>query len=144
MDRALTGLQSGLPEGLEEGTPYGPATGPELRAGALAATARVCIEELRRAGAEPLVEARDHDLADLLQEGPAPLATARGFEVGGRLASALGALPRRQAVLLALRHQADLGYADLAELLGVDRREVGILLHRARRALRAALSKGAA
>jgi RNA polymerase sigma-70 factor (ECF subfamily) len=132
VERALTGL---LPEGL--------ATASEPRVPALAATARACVDVLRRAGGEPLFEARDRDPADLFQAGPSPLASASGFQVGQRLAAALHAMPRRYAVLLVLRYQAELGYAELAELLSVDRGEIGILLYRARRALRAALSKEA-
>ena len=113
-----------------------------LRRSALAAVARAGVADLLRVE-KPLVEPGDLEPGDLARGALPPLDPALAPALAPRLDAALAGAPRRQAVLLSLRFQAGLDYGEIAALVGARRDQVGILLHRARTALRTGLRGGA-
>jgi RNA polymerase sigma-70 factor, ECF subfamily len=80
----------------------------------------------------------DEPLAD--PAAPDPLAAAAGGELAEALRGALTAIDPRQAEVFCLVCLEGLPNADAAELLGVTPNHAGVLLHRARAALRERLS----
>jgi RNA polymerase sigma factor (sigma-70 family) len=58
------------------------------------------------------------------------------------LGRALLELPARDRAVLALRYQAEMSYAEIAERLGATRDQVGVALFRAKARLRRALGEG--
>jgi RNA polymerase sigma-70 factor (ECF subfamily) len=65
-----------------------------------------------------------------------------GTEERERVLAAIDALPHKYRLPLVLRYFEDLDYAGIAELLRVSTNQVGTLLFRARRRLRADLAGG--
>lgn len=61
-------------------------------------------------------------------------------ELMERLATELAKLPDRQAESFWLRAVEQMSYLEIAELMGTDANEVGVLIHRARQSLRLSLS----
>jgi len=109
----------------------------------LGIAAHRCVDLLRRRSAESrLFEARGLDGGDLADRGPSPLRQLVEAEERAALLAAVDALPPKYRLPLVLRHFADLDYAAIGELLGVSRNQVGTLLLRARRRLRADLGGG--
>jgi len=106
----------------------------------LGIAAHRCVDLLRRRSAESrLFEHGAAEGSDLADRGPSPLHQLVRAEERAALLAALDALPARYRVPLVLRHFADLDYAAIGELLGVSRNQVGTLLLRGRRRLRADL-----
>ena len=102
-----------------------------------------CIDRLRRRA----VEGRLFGPADLAEDtlpedAPTPLTSALLRERRDQLLAALDALAPRQRAPLVLRYFAELPYDEIAALLDVSPREVGVLLFRAKLRLREALSFG--
>jgi RNA polymerase sigma-70 factor (ECF subfamily) len=60
-------------------------------------------------------------------------------ELAPLLRRAMATLPRRESVVFSLRHLNDLSYEQIAGQLGITAGSVGVILHRARKHLRAAL-----
>lgn len=67
---------------------------------------------------------------------PDPLAAAAGGELGAALRVALTAIDPQQAEVFCLVCLEELSYPEAAALVGVTANHVGVLLHRARAALR--------
>ncbi len=68
-----------------------------------------------------------------------PYQEAEREELARRLRVALASLPRRQAEVFCLRYMEEYEYEEIASRLGLRVNAVGVLLHRARRRLRALL-----
>ncbi len=96
-----------------------------------------CWDEARRARrAEPLDESRTSRLE---AESSSPLDLLITRESRDQVRGALARLPRRQRFALSLRYGADLSYREIAEALGIPAGQVGVMLLRGRRRLRALL-----
>jgi len=119
---------------------------PQIQAGRplapwlLATASNHCLNLLRRRGLE-----RAHfseptpEVERTASPEPAPLTALEGRERSERLERAVDALPDRLRVAIVLRYQRELGYQELADALGVTKQNAAVLLHRAKKALRAAL-----
>lgn len=70
-----------------------------------------------------------------------PLSAAQEAELAEALRQALASLPDDQAVAHCLRYQEGWTYEQIAQQLGVTTNNVGVLLNRARKRLRALLSR---
>jgi len=102
-----------------------------------------CIDQLRRHARERrLFDAKDLAELGLTHPGPSPLRQLADTEQRREILSAVDALPRKYRLPLVLRYFEELDYRTIAELLGIERPQVGTLLFRAKRQLRAALSGG--
>ncbi len=96
-----------------------------------------CIDQLRRQQTEArLFDASDLQAGDLAGAGPSPLQYLVRREERVALLAAIEALPFKWRLPLVLRHFGELDYGAIAEILGVERGQVGTLLFRARRRLR--------
>lgn len=114
-----------------------------LRSWLFGIAANHCVDLLRRRSTEQRIfDDAGADPEDLADGGPSPLQQIVAAERRAELLAAVDALPPRYRLPLVLRHFADLDYDAIAALLGVTRNQVGTLLFRARRRLRAALSGG--
>jgi RNA polymerase sigma-70 factor (ECF subfamily) len=114
-----------------------------FRSWLLAIASHHCIDRLRRRA----LEGRLFEPADLAEDtlpegGPTPLGSALLRERRDQLLAALDALAPRQRAPLVLRYFAELSYDEIAALLGVSTREVGVLLFRAKLRLREVLRGG--
>ena len=67
---------------------------------------------------------------------PGPLRQVQLAEQAGRFREALAHLPPQQAAVFCMRMLDDLSYEQIAEALGISASHVGVLLYRARSALR--------
>jgi len=97
-----------------------------------------CIKERR--GQRPTQSIDDKVGAELVDPAPAPDARVHAREIGEALSRAIAALPPEQREVLILRDVEGLSADEAAEVIGI---EIGALksrLHRARMALRTALS----
>jgi RNA polymerase sigma-70 factor (ECF subfamily) len=111
-----------------------------FRSWLLGIAAHHCIDLLRRRSAEKrLFEDRGLDPADLADRGPSPLHQVVRAEERAAVLAAIDALPVKYRLPLVLRHFADLDYEAIGGLLGISRNQVGTLLFRAKRRLRADL-----
>jgi RNA polymerase sigma-70 factor (ECF subfamily) len=101
------------------------------------ATARA-VDRLRRRYRE---SGRAADVAwDAVRSAePSPVQHAAAAELSARLREALARLPGKQADVFCLHCLEGWAYADIASELGVSVEAVGVMLHRARARLRAAL-----
>jgi RNA polymerase sigma-70 factor (ECF subfamily) len=114
--------------------------GRPFRPWLLSVAANHCIDLLRRRSTESRLFA-EHDFAtaDLEDPAPSPLHQVMRAQEHERILAAIDELPAKLRLPLALRHFAELDYEAIAGLLGVSRNQVGTLLLRARRQLRADL-----
>ena len=114
-----------------------------FRSWLLAIASHHCIDRLRRRALEGrLFEPADLAEDTLPESGPTPLGSALLRERREQLLAALDALAPRQRAPLVLRYFAELSYDEIAALLGVSTREVGVLLFRAKLRLREGLLGG--
>lgn len=101
-----------------------------------------CTDQLRRASRETRIfDARDLDGDDLLAPGPSPLRHALATERREQVLAAIDALPLKYRLPLVLRYFEELDYDAIADTLDVTRGQVGTLLFRAKRRLRAGLAE---
>jgi RNA polymerase sigma-70 factor (ECF subfamily) len=107
---------------------------------AMSITANHCLDRLRRRRRERRLFALEPGDADLPAAGLSPLAEMMAEEQRLTVARALGALPERYRVPLALRYHAEMSYAEIAERMGVTRDHVAIALFRGKERLRRALA----
>jgi RNA polymerase sigma-70 factor (ECF subfamily) len=103
----------------------------------LAVAGHYCIDQLRRR----TLEARLFDPVELEAEaapdpGPSPLRQLVRAEERRAVLAAIEALPLKYRLPISLRYFAELDYDAIGQALGVTRGQVGVLLFRARRALR--------
>jgi RNA polymerase sigma-70 factor (ECF subfamily) len=82
--------------------------------------------------------------AAVADPAPSPADRAAAAELAQALRAALADLPDRQADVFCLHCLEGFSYTEVAETLGVSVDSVGVLLHRARAKLRAALAERAA
>ena len=81
------------------------------------------------------------DFATTPSPAPGPTQAAQAAELAARLRHEVARLPRREAEVLCLRSLAEFSYQQIADELGLRLNAVGVLLHRARRRLRASLTE---
>lgn len=96
--------------------------------------------ELRR---PPLARDDDAALERASATGVSPVDHVVGTDLGAQVRSALGTLSPRDATVLTLSVQFGFGPAEIAEAIGVSAGTAKVVLHRARRRLRAQLAAAA-
>jgi RNA polymerase sigma-70 factor, ECF subfamily len=110
----------------------------------LSVTSHRCLDLLRRRRLESRLFTRELEDADSQaigsEPGPSPLGAVLTDEARGRVRDALGRLPERYRVALALRYYGELGYDEIAGQLGVTKNHVAILIFRGKQALRRLLA----
>lgn len=100
-----------------------------------------CIDRLRRRGRETrLFGAEDVERLAAPARQPGPLTELLARERGRQVRRAVAALPVKYRVPLVLAYFHDLGYAEIGEILGIERGHVAVLVFRARQQLRRVLS----
>lgn len=104
-----------------------------------------CFDELRRKGRErrffePLDPA-DEVVASSRSDDDSPLNVLLRDEERRAVRAAIDELPARERALLSLRYEAELSYQDIAEATGLPPNHVGVLIHRAKKQLRATLAE---
>lgn len=72
------------------------------------------------------------------------IASSHGSPEHAELRAAIARLPDRQRLMIFLRHYADLGYDQIAEIAGVERGTVAATLHSAHASLRRTMEGSAA
>ena len=102
-----------------------------------------CWDLLRRRKVRQDLETEDVAEMPLEHPDPGQLDRVISQQTGGQVRTALALLPDRARLALVLRYYADMSYDEIAETLGVRRAFVGVVLLRARHALREALKQGA-
>jgi RNA polymerase sigma-70 factor (ECF subfamily) len=109
----------------------------------LSVTSHHCLDVLRRRRLESRLFVSEPDEPETLAAGdpaPSPLAAVLTEEGRERVRAALGSLPDRYRIVLALRYYGDLGYDDIATQLGLTRNHVATLIFRGKQALRRLLA----
>ena len=81
-----------------------------------------------------------HELDELPGPSDEPGRAAEGRELHERLRLSLAKLSPQQAETFYLRYMEELDYGEIAEALGIDVNQVGVVLHRARARLREILA----
>ena len=100
-----------------------------------------CIDRLRRRGREArLFGAADVEGVAAPARAPGPLTALLARERGRQVRRAVAALPVKYRVPLVLAYFHELGYAEIGEILGIERGHVAVLVFRARQQLRRVLS----
>ena len=100
-----------------------------------------CIDRLRRRSRETrLFAAEDVERVAAPARQPGPLAALLARERGRQVREAVAALPVKYRAPLVLAYFQELGYAEIGEILGIERGHVAVLVFRARRQLRQMLS----
>jgi RNA polymerase sigma-70 factor, ECF subfamily len=102
-----------------------------------------CWDLLRRRKVRQDLETEDATEMPLEHPDPGQLDRVISQQTGSGVRAALERLPDRARLALVLRYYADMNYDEIAEALGVRRAFVGVVLLRARHALREALAEGA-
>ena len=96
-----------------------------------------CIDRLRRRGREMrLFGAEDVERAAAPSGQPGPLSALLAREHGRQVRRAVAALPVKYRVPLVLAYFHELGYAEIGEILGIERGHVAVLVFRGRKQLR--------
>jgi len=101
-----------------------------------------CWDTLRRRKVRQDLEMEDVTEVPLEHPDPGQLDQMISQQSGNRVRAALERLPDRARLALVLRYYADMNYDEIADALGVRRAFVGVVLLRARHALREALTQG--
>jgi len=111
-----------------------------FRGWVLGIASHYCIDQLRRRSLESrLFTAADPDDDRLRDTTPDPLKRLSNREEQRRVLAAIDALPARHRLPLVMRFYQELDYAEIGNVLGIPRSQVGSLLYRAKRALRLSL-----
>jgi RNA polymerase sigma-70 factor (ECF subfamily) len=98
-----------------------------------------CWDEIRKRRSRPQVEDSDSELAILEDHSPTPQETLLAIESRDSLRRAVAELDDRSRLAIVLRYYADMSYDDIGRALGISSSFVGVLLLRARRAMRKTL-----
>jgi RNA polymerase sigma factor (sigma-70 family) len=93
---------------------------------------------LRRQRRRPKLVSLDA-LPEIHSNGATPEASLQSSERFRKLVVLLAGLPDKQQEAIALRYGAELSYAEMSDIMGVEMNYIGVLIHRARRALARAL-----
>ena len=102
-----------------------------------------CIDRLRRRGRETRlfgVEDVERMAAPVQSREPGPLAALLVRERGREVRAAVATLPVKYRAPIVLAYFQDLSYAEIGEILGIERGHVAVLVFRARQHLRRTLS----
>jgi len=107
----------------------------------LGVASHYCVDQLRRRAKESQLFAPE-DLSEegLAHPGPSPLRTLALAEQRREVLGAIDSLARKYRLPIVLRYYEELDYQAIAEILGITRPQVGMLLFRAKRQLRSALA----
>ena len=101
-----------------------------------------CIDLIRRRTREPLgFDDAAADVEALAGSDDGAETALTGAEDAQAVRAAVDALPERYRLPVVLAYFEEAGYDEIAERLGITRNHVGVLLLRARRALRQALAE---
>ncbi len=100
-----------------------------------------CCDELRKRQRHAEQPLPDQDLLDLADPAPTPQDAVVVKESKRNVRRALGELPDRARLAIVLRYYADLSYEEIADVLGISRNLVGVVLLRARHAMRKLLDR---
>ena len=108
----------------------------------LSIAGRLCVDRLRRRKVERSIF-RDEAIEEreATASGPSPLEAMVAKEERQALRDAVDGLAERYRLALTLRYYTGLGYEEIAETLGVTRKHVAVLIHRARQEVRKALKQ---
>lgn len=98
-----------------------------------------CLDQLRRRSRQPQSEDDIETLA-VSQPGADQLEALIARQTGGRVRAGLAALPERARMVLLLRYYSELSYDEIAATMNIPRPYVGVVLLRARQALREQLT----
>jgi RNA polymerase sigma-70 factor (ECF subfamily) len=93
------------------------------------------LDRLRSRARERTRMTHDHDFGQTASRLPEPAAIAEERELVDRLRHAVATLPKDQAEAFWLATFESLPHAEIGTCLGITANHVGVLLHRARRAL---------
>ena len=100
-----------------------------------------CIDRLRRRSRETrLFSAQDTEQVAAPAREAGPLTALLARERGRQVRQAVATLPAKYRVPLVLAYFQELDYAEIGEILGIERGHVAVLVFRARRQLRRMLS----
>lgn len=103
----------------------------------LGVASHYCVDRLRRRGRETrLFGTTDVERVAAPAREPGPLSALLARERGRQVRQAVAALPDKYRVPLVLAYFHELGYPEIAEILGIERGHVAVLVFRARRQLR--------
>lgn len=102
-----------------------------------------CLDRLRRAATERrvFVDLDPEEAEPDSEPAPSPLGRLVAREERHALSNAIGELPLRYRVPLALRYFSGLDYEAIGRTIGISRGQVGTLLFRAKRMLREAMKE---
>jgi RNA polymerase sigma-70 factor (ECF subfamily) len=107
----------------------------------LSITSHHCVDILRKRRLEAtLFIEEETGLPELPASAASPLTLAMAEERGEELRQAIARLPDHYRVPLVLRYYSDLSYDEIAQQLNLTRNHVAILIFRAKRELRQALT----
>jgi RNA polymerase sigma-70 factor (ECF subfamily) len=110
----------------------------------LTIASHVCLDRLRRRGRERrLFLARADQAPEPRAPTESPLQRMLAGERRRVVRRAIAELPERYRQVLVMRYYGELGYEEIAGLLGLERNHVAILIHRAKKRLRRELAAGA-
>jgi RNA polymerase sigma-70 factor, ECF subfamily len=105
-------------------------------------TSNYCIDLLRRRKTEQRIFDLDPgDSWDAPSAGASPLSEVLASERGKDVRAALGDIPEKYRVPLVLAYYNELGYDEIAGILGVERTQVAVLIFRGKQHLRQRLGK---
>lgn len=100
-----------------------------------------CIDLIRRRTREPMLFGdADGDATEIESAAPATLDTLVDAERDAKVRAAIAALPDKYRVPIVLAYYNESSYEEIARELGITRNHVGVLLLRAKQALRRALA----
>ena len=118
-------------------------SGRPFRPWLLGIASHYCIDQLRRRAREVrMFDPADLSERELTHPGPSPLRQLAETEQRRELLSAIDSLPRKYRLPIVLRYFEELDYGQIAEILNLERPQVGTLLFRAKRQLRGVLLDG--
>jgi RNA polymerase sigma-70 factor (ECF subfamily) len=99
-------------------------------------TANHCWDEIRKRRSRAEIDDAEPELSALEDEAPTPQEAVLAIESRDALRRVLFELDDRSRLAIVLRYYADLSYEEIAQALGISASFVGVLLLRARRAMR--------
>jgi len=98
-----------------------------------------CWDELRKKRRHPEVDDSEEEISRLEAEAPTPQEAVLISESKRTIRRAIATLDDRTRLAVILRYFAEMSYSEIGEVLGISSNFTGVLLLRARRALRTRL-----
>jgi RNA polymerase sigma factor (sigma-70 family) len=98
-----------------------------------------CWDEIRKRRTRAQIDDAEPELSALEDEAPTPQEAVLAIESRDSLRRVLAELDSRSRLAIALRYYADMSYEEIGLALGISANFVGVLLLRARRAMRKSL-----